>query len=157
MLRLRLLLHMCSFRLQKLRVAGNAALLGFSATKARIVSLPLDHGIRRFRTLDDLMVVLWMDSMRFLSTSGTWKAQHLRAVELVADGDVTTWHRLALFAPKLTYSSKVAGLPRFDGSSEEETFSWHASMLVVKLSEDSREILDIVPGDFLNIETFVAQ
>lgn len=64
-------------------VACRAIFFGASCSQAQVVSVPFKHGVKDFRTLDDLLVNIWMDSLRFPTTSGTSKSKlHLTTLTL---------------------------------------------------------------------------
>lgn len=118
-----------------------------------MVPVPFDHGIGDFRTLDDLHIPIWMDSMRFVSTAGTSDTTWHHSTELV-EGLNGDWFHLALFGPPVREDSTRLPLTAFDGS-VLPGLGWHATLLVVKLSEGDRELLDIVEDDMGIIENFV--
>lgn len=128
----------------------------------RLVSVPLDHGITTFRTVSDLLISVWMDSMEFQTHNGVHTPTFLlRARTFASTLPGEKSFSLVLFGPSKHVAARLRRLPPchwIEGKDrqiyKDELYAWYGSLLVVKL-DNVGEATDIDVTDGRAIESFV--
>lgn len=125
----------------------------------RLVSVPLDHGIHEYRTMEDLTPLLWMDCMSFVTNRGIYASKLKLLARVFHHTQKDKSFTLVIYGPANGVLTTPKPLPRWtptDAPMFDRNYSWSGSLLVIKL--DSKKVaVDLTAADGPMVEMFVRE
>lgn len=144
---------------KNLRVGCRGIVFGIGCSKMQLVSVPLDHGIAEYRTVEDLTPLLWMDCMEFLTSRGIYSSKLKLESKMFHHVQKEKSFTLMIFGPPNGWFTTAKPLPRWRASTVrtfDRNYSWSGSLLVVKLNS-SKVAMDLTEQEGPMVETFVRE